>query len=185
MCVETRQLITRFAGVTADKYIETASSFADAVNISLQVSRTLQRINQRGFTHNDVKENNVCVSTQNGSPVATVIDVGLARRVGTQGIFGRTYDTEQYPWIAPELLRNTHPCSEASDAFGLAYLVYKLGLEEGRIYCPSMPALVSWVQDARRPHPGARPTLAALIEVLEALHKEVTTTQPSAYCTIF
>ncbi|XP_045130228.1 ribosomal protein S6 kinase 2 beta-like [Portunus trituberculatus] len=125
VCVESRQLVTPFAGITLSDYmLSEAPTFADAVSVHLQTCRTLQRMHRQGFTHNDIKADNVCVSTQSGEPVATVIDVGLAKPVGTKGVLEKAIqDTENYPWIAPEILRKTHFCCEASDAFGLADLL--------------------------------------------------------------
>ncbi|KAK8374087.1 hypothetical protein O3P69_015588 [Scylla paramamosain] len=182
VCVETRQLITPFAGVTLKDYmLNKAPSFADAVSVHLQMCRTLQRMHRQGYTHNDIKADNVCVSTQSGKPVATVIDVGLARPVGTKGLLSQAIpDTDKFPWIAPEILKKTHRCCEASDAFGLAYLLQGLGL----LSCPSScrrarSILIKWVVQARRRDPAERPPLAAVIQMLRALHREAAATRPA------
>ena len=172
VCVESRQLVTPYAGVTVDQYINTAPSFANVINVALQVARTLQRVIQQGYTHNDLKENNVCVCIKNSFPVVTVIDVGLATRLGSRLIFGNLLEPDRFLWIAPELLMDTHPSSEASDVYGLADLLHTFGLKEGRSRCPSMGALLKWKRQARSRHPGERPTLAAVIQILETLHKE-------------
>lgn len=128
-CVEARQLLLHYAGITVDKYFRKPISFANAIDVILQVSRTLQRMLIRGYVHNDIKNNNICVLNEEIGPVATVIDLGGARRVGIHGIFGNDLDLtflSRFPWIAPELLRDTHPCSEASDVYGLAYLIKEL-----------------------------------------------------------
>uniref|UniRef100_A0A0P4VS24 Protein kinase domain-containing protein n=1 Tax=Scylla olivacea TaxID=85551 RepID=A0A0P4VS24_SCYOL len=181
VCVETRQLITPFAGVTLKDYmLRKAPSFGDAVSVHLQMCRTLQRMHRQGYTHNDIKADNVCVSTQSGKPVATVIDVGLARPVGSKGLLSQAIpDTDKFPWIAPEILKKTHRCCEASDAFGLAYLLQGLGF----LSCPSScrrarSVLLKWVVQARRRDPAERPPLVAVIQMLRALHREAAATRP-------
>lgn len=105
--------------------------------------------------------------------MATIIDLGMARRVGTSEVYSQTSRTNRYPWIAPELLRHTHPCCEASDVYGLAYLIEKkLDLEERDWCSPSVAALELWLREARDPDPSGRPGLTALVEVLDALHQE-------------
>lgn len=76
-----------------------------------------------GVAHNDIKANNICVRMESNGPVATLIDLGNVRRKGTRSFYISTEHTGRYPWIAPELLLHTHPCSEASDVYGLAFLI--------------------------------------------------------------
>ena len=172
VCLKPRLLVTGFAGVTVREYINNGASLADVVSVCLQVSRTLQRINQHGYAHNDIKRENVCISTNGGVPVATIIDVGVTRPVGTIGTFDDDSGTDRFPHIAPELLLNTFPCGEASDVFGLAYLIQTAGLTKTQSQCPSMASLLTWVREARCAEPSGRPSLAPLIEVLEQLHME-------------
>ena len=179
MCVKTRQLVTHCAGITAKEYFKWAISFADAVEVILQVSQTLQRMVQRGFAHNDIKSINICVFDEENGPAATVIDLGLASRLGTWNIYSKTSKWKKFPWIAPELLQDTHPCSEASDVYGLAHLIEGLlGLQEGRSLHSSLNNLVGWVRAARSHNPVERPGLSALIEVLQVL-RELANMAPS------
>ena len=177
VCLKPQVLVTRFAGVTADNYyINNGTSFADVVSVCLQVSRALQRINQHGYCHNDIKRDNICISNDEGIPVATVIDLGLSTPVGSMDTFGGCNDPELCPHVAPEVLMNTSPCGEPSDVFGLAYLIIKLGLTKAKSQCRSMASLLTLVCKARCTDPCGRPSLAALIKVLEKLHMEAATT---------
>ena len=124
VCVETRQLISPFAGNTAKDYFRTCPSVPDSLSVFLQVSRTLRRITRNHFAHNDLKGNNICVRVEKSGPVATIIDLGLAKPVGTTRFYAQTPFTERYPWIAPELLQHTGHCCEASDVYGLAYFIH-------------------------------------------------------------
>jgi len=62
VCIDTCYLLIYFAGNTADHYLEKPFSFVEAATIFLQVGRALRIIMQKGFTHNDLKGNNACVS---------------------------------------------------------------------------------------------------------------------------
>ena len=173
VCVHTRQIVTHFGGNTADQFFETKPSMADTSSVFLQITRTVQNMLEKGFAHNDIKGNNVCVQVENNVPKATVIDLGLARKVGTLEIYEEMPDTRKLPWLAPELLRYTHPCGEASDVYSLAYLLKKkLPLKNKRGKKDSLAALEDWAWRGQRLDPSKRPTLAALIELLETLHKE-------------
>lgn len=123
VCLETRQLVTRFAGNTADQYFDSRPSLPDALSVFLQIARALRRINRNHFAHNDLKGNNICVRVGKKGPVATIIDLGLARPAGTEKFYAKTRFTERFPWLAPELLQHTGHCCEASDVYGLAHFI--------------------------------------------------------------
>ena len=170
VCVKTRQIITEFGGSTAERYFSTKPHFADTISVFLKISRILQRILRKGFAHNDIKGDNVCVQTDNNVQEVTLIDLGLARRVGTLKIYAETPNTSKFPWLAPELLRYTHPCCEASDVYSLAHLMKKvLCLKKRGGKSPSLAALEDWLWRAQCIDPSKRPSLSALTEVLETL----------------
>lgn len=159
--------------------METATSFANCVSIFLQISKALRRLVKKGFTHNDLKEDNVCVSVKGSRPVATIIDLGLARPLGTLKIYRQRSNPALLPWVAPELILHTQPCSEASDVYSLAHLMHiVLGLTKRRAHRPSVAALVRWQQAALCPEPNKRPGLDEVIEVLEVLLKEAAAASP-------
>ncbi|XP_063863900.1 uncharacterized protein LOC135102549 [Scylla paramamosain] len=175
VCVSKRQMITGFAGTTLSKYFLTRPSFADAISVFLQISRTLQQMLDKGFSHNDIKGDNICVQVDSNAPKATIIDLGLARRVGTTEIYEYTSDTESYPWLAPELLLHTHPCGEASDVYSVAQLLEEELLSGNtRVQRHHMAALTRWILRAQKLNPRKRPRLAALIDLLQQLHQEAT-----------
>lgn len=170
VCVDTYQLVTHFAGDTANDYFEVCRSPADTASVFLQVARALQQINRKGFTHNDLKGSNVCIAATSTGPVATIIDVGLATRVGARDLHGSESDVSHMQWVAPELRNNTHPTSEASDVYSLARMMQRvLRLKKGCPCPPTQAALVCWLFNALSPHPEERPTLEALVGVLEVL----------------
>ena len=173
VCIQVRELVTVYAGVTIEEYFSTPISFADAIQSILQMSQGIQVISEAGYAHNDIKKDNVCVnySSDKKGLDTTIIDLGLAARIGTWDIYkDNNCDPEDFPWIAPELLRNTHPCSEASDLYGLALLIQNLlRLPEEQAPVASLAALMGWVRAARSHDPQERPGLGALIEALQVL----------------
>uniref|UniRef100_A0A0P4VPY9 Protein kinase domain-containing protein n=1 Tax=Scylla olivacea TaxID=85551 RepID=A0A0P4VPY9_SCYOL len=104
VCVETCQMVTCFAGqIAKDFLLSPVTQFKDAVSVCLQVARTLRKIHLRGVAHNDIKGNNVCVKVSDQGPIATIIDFGLARTIGTRSVYPSA-PACRYPWAAPELL---------------------------------------------------------------------------------
>ena len=105
VCMETRQLVSRFAGQTAADYFQSGARFTHALRVILQVARAVRSVHEAGYTHNDIKDNNVCVKLFPSGPKATLIDLGLAKRVGSRGFYKTDKDIAQhkrrYPWIAP------------------------------------------------------------------------------------
>ena len=173
VCSDTCQLLTYYAGHTALHYFMNAVPFVgvfDAANIFLQIARALKAIIDRGFTHNDLKDNNVCVSDKDNHLVATIIDLGLASPIGTERIYEQNFSPEVYPWLAPELLTHTHPSSEMSDVYSLAYMMLKLlKLKQGYVCRQVDAGLIWWIEAAMSPEPAQRPTLAVLVMVLERI----------------
>ena len=43
VCLQTRQIVSHYAGVTAGEYFQGSVTFEDVVRVTLQISRTLQR----------------------------------------------------------------------------------------------------------------------------------------------
>lgn len=150
VCVDTCQMLSYFAGTTAEQYFREPVPFGDAVTIFLQLARALQGIIARGFTHNDINGSNICVSDETRGPVATIIDLGLAGPVGIEGLYPTKSHPEHYPWVPPEFLTHTHPTSEASDVYAFADMMEKLlGPENGSIH----HSLVSWMDAAKHRNP--------------------------------
>uniref|UniRef100_A0A0P4W432 Protein kinase domain-containing protein n=1 Tax=Scylla olivacea TaxID=85551 RepID=A0A0P4W432_SCYOL len=187
VCLETRQLVTRFAGQTAADYFHSGACFTHALRVILQVARAVRSVNEEGYTHNDIKSNNVCVKQATSGPKATLIDLGLAEPVGTRGFYKTDGDIaakqRKYPWIAPELLRDSHPCSAASDVFSVAWFILRVpGWQDRPVAGPAMWRFKEWVKKARRPLPEQRPSLDALIQVIKQLHTEMASSVPACRC---
>ena len=80
-----------YAGYSAFWYFMKTVPFVDTVTVTvfLQIALALQDIIGRSFTHNDLKDNNICVSKDGHGLVATVIDLGSMKLIGTEHVFKR------------------------------------------------------------------------------------------------
>uniref|UniRef100_A0A0P4VPT4 Protein kinase domain-containing protein n=1 Tax=Scylla olivacea TaxID=85551 RepID=A0A0P4VPT4_SCYOL len=130
---------------------------------------------EKGFAHNDIKGDSVCIQVDNNAPKVTITELGLARRVGTTRIYQHTSDTDMFPWLAPELLLHTHPCGEASDVYSLAHLLKQsLPVRNKPGQRPSLAALRELMRRAHFVTPGKRPRLSAFTDLLQQMHEEST-----------
>ncbi|MPC67743.1 Germinal center kinase 1 [Portunus trituberculatus] len=178
VCVQTCQLVTRFAGTTAEIYFRFQASLPHSLSVILQVARAVRGLHQAGFAHNDIKSDNVCVRESCHGPRVTLIDLGMALPLGTsdnQHAGRNTAEVERkHPWVAPELLWNSLLCSEASDVYSMAWLVLEVpGWQRHHVARPAVWALGQWVEHARQPHPEQRPSMDALVEAVKELRLEI------------
>lgn len=178
--VENCQAVTCYAGRTVEQYFKQPVPFAHAVTVFLQLARAVQAMPARGYTHNDLKNENLCVLDTSSGPLATIIDLGIATPLGTWRVFGPKSCYEDQPEEPPELQANTHPTSEASDAYRFAYNVKKtLQLCDGVPRTSLVRAFKRWLEAALRHDPAQRPTMEALVRVLEALQEAMLSVSPS------
>ena len=120
VCIDTQQLLTYYAGKEADHYFEKCGvSYGDKLSVFLQLAHTLQGVVNKGFTQNDLKIDNVCVSVGSSGPVATLIDFGVAPPLSTEHTCKKNKHPQEHPWVAPELQLHTHATSEASEVYSL------------------------------------------------------------------
>ncbi|XP_076062444.1 tyrosine-protein kinase Fgr-like [Oratosquilla oratoria] len=116
-------LVTSFGGRSLMKLIDRERlSRCHAVNIGLQIAESVQMIHQRGWTHNDIKDDNVVVKKNGFLLEATLIDFGNAARIG-EATYGTDSITQiTYPHIAPELFQGQTNSSK-SDVYSIGYLL--------------------------------------------------------------
>jgi serine/threonine protein kinase len=107
-------------------------SIQERLSLFIQVCQAIQHAHQKGIIHRDIKPSNVLVTMHDGSPVAKVIDFGIAK--ATQGrLIDQTLHTEvgqilgTPAYISPE---QTKPAQAAvdtrSDIYSLGVLLYEL-----------------------------------------------------------
>ena len=152
VCVDNCEMISHFAGVTLEQYLEKPIPLADAADIFLQLTRTCKRIRERRFVHNDLHPGNICVSNGGSGPLATIIDFGFAG-----------------------------PVEGESDGMKSVVRMIKLLEWSARVgfQHPLVAAVFSLMEPPTSSHPDADPpTLSTLEEVLETFLEQVAKATP-------
>jgi serine/threonine protein kinase/tetratricopeptide (TPR) repeat protein len=102
------------------------------LELFLSVCRAVHHAHQKGVIHRDLKPSNVLVMEQEGTPVAKVIDFGIAKATDKWAVensvltqFGQMVGTPEY--ASPEQAEvMTGEVNERSDVYSLGVLLYEL-----------------------------------------------------------
>ncbi|XP_050709896.1 serine/threonine-protein kinase PkaB-like [Eriocheir sinensis] len=139
-----------------------ADSDTDRLEAFVALARDVQQLHACGYTHNDIKPDNVVVHQDaKGRLKVSLIDYGLAKRFGTGLRIARTH-THRTPWMAPELLRGA-PCSPPVDVFSLGYVLRRV-LATCHTQYPGLEVLAD---RAMRANPAQRPSAARIIKTVK------------------
>lgn len=146
------------------------------------VSRAVAAIHGVGLVHRDLKPGNVLLTAQGPK----VIDFGIARGVGDEGMTKTGMVAGSPPYMAPEQL-TTGEFGPASDVFSLGSILhyaataagpygrggaqelYARAIAVGPVVAPDLPeAIAGPVARALAKEPASRPSAAELVGELEA-----------------
>lgn len=138
-----RLVMTFHSPFTLQRLAEQPASLITMLEALLQLAQTLANVHAAGFTHNDVKPDNVSVALAADWPVTvTLLDLGLATPAGhtpreflsmrtdekAERARSQALRQQRHPWYAPELYHGG-PYSPFSDAFFFAFTAHSvLGL---------------------------------------------------------
>ena len=96
-------------GVKITEYCDQNSlSTEERLDLFLQACHAVQHAHQKGIIHRDIKPSNILVTSQDGKPVAKVIDFGIAKATAGQVLTDKTVHTafEQFigtpTYMSPE-----------------------------------------------------------------------------------
>ncbi|MCC7064675.1 MAG: serine/threonine protein kinase [Planctomycetes bacterium] len=96
-----------------------------------QVCNAVQHAHGKGIIHRDLKSSNVLVTTQDGRPMAKVIDFGIAKAT-SQKLTDKTLFTEHQPvigtlqYMSPEQAAGSLDIDTRTDVYSLGVLLYEL-----------------------------------------------------------
>ncbi|XP_076059720.1 serine/threonine-protein kinase PknK-like [Oratosquilla oratoria] len=125
-------LITSCGGRSLYKLIQRGQlSKYQAVDLVFQVTESVRLIHHRGWTHNDIKQDNIVVERNCDLWNATLIDFGSAVRIGKAVYRKNRTGHITFPHIAPELFKG-RGTSSASDVYSIGYLLASLIAHEDR-----------------------------------------------------
>lgn len=108
-----------------------ALNVAQRLELFMQVCHAVQHAHSKGIIHRDIKPANVLVATNDGRPLAKIIDFGIAKATQQQ-LTERTLFTEFNQFIgtpeymSPEQAGGAPDVDTRSDVFGLGTLLYEL-----------------------------------------------------------
>lgn len=117
-------------GQTLSSYFATAKPAPNVVlPLFIQVCEALQHAHSKGIIHRDVKQNNILVVQENGTPAAKLVDFGIARvsepgletatLTETGGVIGSP------PYMSPEQCLG-YKLDERSDLYSLGCVMFEV-----------------------------------------------------------
>jgi serine/threonine protein kinase len=103
----------------------------ERLQLFTQVCQAVQHAHTKGIIHRDIKPNNVLVSTQDGRPLARVIDFGIAKATEHR-LTEKTFFTEMRQligtpeYMSPEQAEGSLDIDTRTDVYSLGVLLYEL-----------------------------------------------------------
>ena len=139
------------------------------LELFVPVCQAIQHAHMKGIIHRDIKPSNVLVALYDETPVAKVIDFGVAKAVGQQFTektiytgFGALVGTPAY--MAPEQATfNQLDVDTRADVYALGVLLYELlagspPIEKDRLKLAALDEVLRIVRDEEPPRPSQRLT---------------------------
>lgn len=93
------------------------------LEVLIDLTTALGFIHQKGWIHDDLKENNVVLHLINNKWKPVIIDFGKSVKIGSAKCSLKTRDAKVYYWKAPEVLSGKSPPSTLSDIFSLGQVI--------------------------------------------------------------
>ncbi|HKQ63318.1 MAG TPA: serine/threonine-protein kinase [Candidatus Polarisedimenticolaceae bacterium] len=139
------------------------------LELFVQVCHGVQHAHHKGVIHRDLKPGNVLVRIQDGGPVPTIIDFGVAKATGERSKdgalhteLGQVVGTPEY--MSPEQVEGGLDVDTRTDVYSLGVLLYEL-LTGTRPFQSSGPERASvdeirqWIRDEEPARPSTRARL--------------------------
>jgi serine/threonine-protein kinase len=149
---------------------------AEAVDYVLQACEAIAEAHALGIIHRDLKPHNLFLTTKlGGEPLVKVLDFGISKYVGSEGITSTVSVMGSPAYMAPEQMRSSKDVDERTDVWALGVVLYELLTAEMPWDADTVPEICARVmtqppdaiQDLR---PELSPALAAT--VMRCLEKD-------------
>ena len=141
-------------------------SLRDRLQILQQVCHAVQHAHAKGIIHRDIKPGNILVGTQDGRPVAKIIDFGIAKatsqRLTDKTVFTefvRMIGTPQY--MSPEQAEGNFDIDTRSDIYSLGVVLYELlvgqvPFDTQRLRSAALHEMVRMIREVEPQRPSTR-----------------------------
>ncbi|XP_068230705.1 membrane-associated tyrosine- and threonine-specific cdc2-inhibitory kinase-like [Palaemon carinicauda] len=152
-------IVSEFAGLDLDKWM-LCHRFKKTEKMLFvnKMATALLDFHALGYTHNDIKSNNVCIARTRKTMEVTLIDYGLATKEGEfPGVEG-----SKISFMAPEIFKG-EGTSTASDVYSLGFMLNDLVISGRLRKIPD--ELKVWIKDSLKEDKDARPTLEELVQL--------------------
>jgi len=139
----------------------------DRLRLFVSVCRAVQHAHQRGIIHRDLKPSNVLVTMHDGTPVAKVIDFGIAKALGQQ-LTERTLFTNFAQMMGTPMYMSPEQAALSgldidtrTDVYSLGVLLYELltgttPFEKARLHSADFDEMRRMIREDEPPRPSAR-----------------------------
>jgi serine/threonine protein kinase len=120
-------------GVPITEYCDQSQvPIRERLELFLSVCQAVQHAHQKGIIHRDLKPSNVLIMSQDGTPLAKVIDFGVAKAIGQQ-LTDKTIYTQLTQLVGTPLYMSPEQAGQSgvdvdtrSDIYSLGVLLYEL-----------------------------------------------------------
>jgi serine/threonine protein kinase/tetratricopeptide (TPR) repeat protein len=107
-------------------------SVRERLELFLQVCHAVQHAHQKGIIHRDIKPSNVLIMSQDGTPLAKVIDFGVAKAIGQQ-LTDKTIYTQFTQLVGTPMYMSPEQAGQSgldvdtrTDIYAMGVLLYEL-----------------------------------------------------------
>lgn len=119
-------------GTSLDKYLESAPTPLQLVNMLTGILKGLRYLHQRNVIHRDLKASNILIHYEGGKQEAKIIDFGISKDIGKEEMTLSSQIVGTCAYMAPEQLQmlsgEQNNITPGSDLWAFGVVLYRLQL---------------------------------------------------------